>query len=86
MLLHQFEHGASHSDDSNTDCWFGNGCELTRMQGWQFFSRLFVLRDFRRLDCADVKINRRDGVVRKTIFGKIFTTHRWSDNLNILGA
>lgn len=86
LLLHQFEHGARHSNDPNTDRWFGNGREFARMQGWQFFSRLLVLRDLRRLDCSEMKINRRDGVVRQTVFGKIVTAHRWIDDLDIVVA
>src|SRR5881394_4254250 len=73
-LLHQLQHRRSHSDHSGSNRRLGNGCEFTRMQGGQFLPRLFELRDLRRIDCADVKINRRDGVVRQAVFGKIFAT------------
>ena len=56
------------------------------MQGGQFLPRLFELRDLRRIDCADVKINRGDGVVRQAVLGKIFATHHCVDNLYILVA
>ena len=64
----------------------GNRCEFTRMQGRQFLPRLFELRDLRRIDCAEVKINRRNGVVRQAVFGKIFTAHHWIDDLDIFVA
>src|SRR5512133_1987058 len=63
-LLHQLQHCRNHSDHPGSNSRLGNGCEFTRMQGRQFFSRLFKLRDFRWLDCSEMKINRRNGVVR----------------------
>src|SRR5436189_3746205 len=63
-LLHQLQHRRSHSDHSGSNRRLGNGREFTRMQGGQFFSLLFVLRDLRWFDCSEMKINRRNGVVR----------------------
>ena len=56
------------------------------MQGWQFFSTLFVLRNLRWLDCAEVKIHRWNGVVRQAVFGKIVAAHCWVDNLDVFVA
>src|SRR5436190_9970576 len=86
VLLHQLEYATRHSDDSNTDRWFGNGREFTRMQSRQFLPRLFELRDLRWIDCAHVKIDRRDGIVWQAVFGEIFATHHCIDNLHVVVA
>ena len=56
------------------------------MQGRQFLSSLFELRDLRRIDCADVKIDRGNGVIGEALFGKVFTTHRGIDDLDVFVA
>ena len=86
ILLHQLQHRRSHSDHPGSNSRFGNGCEFTRMQGRQFLPRLFELRDLRRIDCAEVKINRRNGMIRQAVFGKIFTAHRGIDDLDVFVA
>src|SRR5437870_2574565 len=80
LFLHQFQHGAGHADDPDADCRLRHRRELARMQGWQFFSLLFELCDLRWIDRAEVKVNRRDGMVRQAVFGKVFTTHRGIDH------
>ena len=56
------------------------------MQGWQFLPRLFELRDLRCIHRAEVKINRRNGVVRQVVLGKVFATHHGIDDLDVFIA
>ena len=56
------------------------------MQTRQFFSFPFELRNFFRIDGADVKVDRWNRVVGQTVFGKIFAAHGWIDNLDVVGA
>jgi hypothetical protein len=56
------------------------------MQGRQFLACLLKLGDLRRLDRSEVKINRRDGMIRQAVFRKIVAAHRWIDYFDIFVA
>src|SRR6476659_7620957 len=81
LLLHEIQHRCNHSDHPGSNSWLRDRCEFTRMQGRQFLPRLFELLDLCRIDRAEVKIHRWNGVVRQAVFGKIVAAHGWIDHL-----
>ena len=64
----------------------GTGANLLECRVGNSFPAFLNSAIFAGIDCAEVKINRRNGMVRQAVFGKIFAAHRRIDDLHIFIA
>ena len=64
----------------------GTGANLLECRVGNSFPACLGLRHLRRIDGAEVKINRRNGAIRQAVFGKVFTTHGGIDDLDVFVA
>ena len=64
----------------------GTGANLLECRVGNSFPACLNSAIFAGIDCAEVKINRWNGMVRQAVFGKIVTAHRWIDDLDVFVA
>ena len=64
----------------------GTGANLLECRVGNSFPVCLYSAIFAGSTAPNVKINRRNGMIRQAVFGKIFAAHRGIDNLDVIVA